>query len=195
MSELIIVLAIWNIAVMILYGVDKMKAARGSWRISENTLLICAFLAGGAGAFLGMSIFRHKTKNKKFKILVPVAFLLNIAAAGFFVYGNISGEGAGYIRISASEAYAMMQSGDVLILDVRSANEFAGGHIEGAILLPGTEIRNRIEEFTANKAQTILVYCRSGVRSAEAARTLIKMGYTSVYDFGGIMHWPYEIVR
>jgi len=194
MLELTIILAAWNIIVCIIYGIDKMKAARGSWRISENTLLICAFCWGSAGAFLGMNLFKHKTKSVKFRTFVPVFFVLNIVSAGF-LYGHIGGEEAVYIKISPSHAHEMMQSGGVLILDVRTEEEFANGHIEGAILLPSTEIRNLAEEVIPNKTQIILVYCRSGARSAAAARTLIEMGYTSVYDFGGILDWPYEIVR
>jgi len=197
MLEFVAVLVIWNIAVLILYGIDKVRAARGKWRISENTLLVCSFLAGGLGAFLGMNIFRHKTKSIKFRMFVPIALVLNIVAGGF-IYGNIgepAEEAAVYIRITPSEAREIMQSGNVIVLDVRTEGEFNEGHIEGAILLPGTEIEARAAEVIVNKNQTILVYCRSGTRSAAAAWVLIEIGYTSVYDFGGILDWPYEIVR
>ncbi|MEG2915713.1 MAG: DUF1294 domain-containing protein [Oscillospiraceae bacterium] len=80
-SELIIIIAftIWNIIVFFLYGIDKYKAQKGQWRISESTLIITAFFMGGLGAFLGMKTFRHKTKHLKFKILVPLALIFNIA--------------------------------------------------------------------------------------------------------------------
>ena len=79
-------LAIWNIAVFALYGIDKWKASRNKWRVKERTLVLSAFLMGGAGAFLGMIVFRHKTKHLKFKILLPLALVLNIAAVVGFIY-------------------------------------------------------------------------------------------------------------
>jgi rhodanese-related sulfurtransferase/peroxiredoxin len=96
-------------------------------------------------------------------------------------------------KITAEQAHARMQSGDELvILDVRTAEEYAQGHIPGAILIPNEEIT------TAPPAQLpvldteILIYCRSGNRSAQAAKKLAGMGYTNLYDFGGIKDWPYE---
>ena len=74
-----IALLAWNLITFALYGIDKRKARKNKWRIRERTLILCAFLMGGAGAFLGMSLFRHKTKHIKFKILVPLAFALNVA--------------------------------------------------------------------------------------------------------------------
>ena len=83
MIPIIIVLAVWNALVMGLYGLDKLKAASGKWRISESTLILCAFLGGSVGALCAMSLFRHKTQKPKFKILVPVALVLHIAIAVF----------------------------------------------------------------------------------------------------------------
>ena len=74
----VIVIALWNIITFALYGADKQKARKNKRRISEATLILCAFIIGGAGALLGMSLFRHKTKHLKFKLLVPIAFILNI---------------------------------------------------------------------------------------------------------------------
>ena len=97
------------------------------------------------------------------------------------------------ISISASEARAMMRTNpDAIILDVRTAQEFATGRIPGAILLPDYAISYRAESMLTDKDALILVYCRSGNRSRSAAYELIEMGYTNVYDFGGIMSWPYE---
>jgi uncharacterized membrane protein YsdA (DUF1294 family) len=79
-------LTLWNITVFALYGMDKRKAKAGKWRISETTLIICAFLMGGIGAFLGMKVFRHKTKHLKFKLLIPLAVIVNIAAVIAFLY-------------------------------------------------------------------------------------------------------------
>ena len=76
---ILIALLIWNAVVFALYGIDKLKAKKGARRISEKALLLCAFFFGGVGALLGMQVFRHKTKHKKFKILVPLFAALNIA--------------------------------------------------------------------------------------------------------------------
>ena len=72
------VIILWNILTFALYGLDKAKAKANKWRISEATLIGCAFLMGGIGSLLGMSVFRHKTQHIKFKLLVPIATILNI---------------------------------------------------------------------------------------------------------------------
>jgi rhodanese-related sulfurtransferase len=81
-----------------------------------------------------------------------------------------------------------------VLLDVRSQAEFKGGHIEGAVCIPDSEIAIRAEDELPDNDQLILVYCRSGMRSRGAAMQLEMMGYTNVKDFGGIMSWPYEVV-
>jgi len=81
-----------------------------------------------------------------------------------------------------------------IILDVRSESEFEAQHINGAILIPVSELRSRAEKELPDKDAVIFVYCRAGNRSAEAARLLISMGYTNVYDMGGIGDWPNETV-
>ena len=68
---------VWNVIVFLVYGFDKYNAIHQRWRISEKTLLKIAFCMGGLGAFLGMQIFRHKTKHKEFVTLVPIFMLLN----------------------------------------------------------------------------------------------------------------------
>lgn len=83
---LLIALLAWNIIVFLLYGIDKAKAKRGSRRISEKTLLWCAFLLGGAGGIAGMLVFRHKTRHTKFRILLPMALILTVAAVGAYVF-------------------------------------------------------------------------------------------------------------
>jgi rhodanese-related sulfurtransferase len=99
-------------------------------------------------------------------------------------------------RISASAAREkMLANSSVIIIDVRSSREFATGKIPGAVLLPDNKIREQAHLVIPNKNSLVLVYCRSGVRSADATYALISMGYTNVYDFGGILDWPYDIVR
>jgi len=101
---------------------------------------------------------------------------------------------AEYRRITPQEAMTMM-SGDVIILDVRTQEEFDSGHIKNAILLPDFDVREKAESVISDKNQTILVYCRSGRRSEAASRELVDLGYTRVYDFGGINDWTGEVVR
>ncbi len=99
-----------------------------------------------------------------------------------------------YKKITVDEAISMM-NGDVIILDVRTPEEFEAGHIQNAILLPDYEISDRYSEVLPNKEKTILVYCRSGNRSANASRELIALGYKNVFDFGGIeTDWTGEVV-
>ncbi|OQA14509.1 MAG: Thiosulfate sulfurtransferase PspE precursor [Firmicutes bacterium ADurb.Bin356] len=88
-----------------------------------------------------------------------------------------------------------MMNGDdpVLIVDVRTEEEYATGHIPGALLLPNETIGETQPELLPDKNATILVYCRSGNRSRTASIKLLGLGYENVYDFGGITSWPYEI--
>ena len=97
--------------------------------------------------------------------------------------------------ITAAEAKAMMEAEtDFVLLDVRTEAEYLERRIAGAILLPNTEIEDRAAAVLPDQAQTILVYCRSGRRSAEAANALSRLGYTNVYDFGGLQDWAYDTV-
>lgn len=98
-----------------------------------------------------------------------------------------------YTSIPASEAKALMDSEtDYIILDVRTEKEYADGHIPDAILIPDYEIAERAENELTDKSQLILVYCRSGRRSKNAAEKLAEMGYSNVKEFGGIIDWGYE---
>lgn len=104
--------------------------------------------------------------------------------------------GAEYKRISAEEAKTRMDSGDeVIILDVRTEREYQAGHIPGAILIPNETIADKTPNLLPDLDAEILIYCRSGNRSAQAARKLIQIGYTNVYDFGGINSWAYDTVK
>ena len=101
-----------------------------------------------------------------------------------------------YNKISAADAKARMDSGDeLIILDVRTKEEFDAGHIAGAVLVPNETIVDEQPDLLPDLDVEILVYCRSGNRSAQAAKKLIAIGYTNVKDFGGIMDWPYEVVK
>lgn len=98
-----------------------------------------------------------------------------------------------YQKITAEEAHEMMQNEDVVIVDVRTEEEFRQGHIPNAVLIPNETILFEDPKELPDKSAKILVYCRSGRRSRDAAEKLIEMGYTDVYDFGGIIHWSYEL--
>lgn len=97
-------------------------------------------------------------------------------------------------KITAEQAKEMMDSQKVVVLDVRTLEEFNSGHIENAILIPDTDISSKAGKILTDKNAKILVYCRTGRRSKIASDELVKMGYTNVYDFGGITDWKYDIV-
>jgi rhodanese-related sulfurtransferase len=100
---------------------------------------------------------------------------------------------AEYHKLLPEEAKARIDSGDpVVIVDVRTAAEFAESRIPGAINVPNEEILDQMPEALPDKDAELLIYCRSGRRSSDAAHKLVAMGYTRVYDFGGIIDWPYE---
>lgn len=109
--------------------------------------------------------------------------------------GVISEKNAEYRKITAKEAYEKMQSGGVTVVDVRTKAEYDEGHIPGAILLPNENIGSTAPEELPEKDAVILVYCRSGRRSRKATEKLLTIGYRNVYDFGGIIDWPYEKVK
>ena len=100
---------------------------------------------------------------------------------------------AGYRQIMMDEAIVMMEEEkDYIILDVRTAAEFDEKHIPGAINIPNEAIGTDAIPELPDKDQLILVYCRSGNRSKQASEKLVKLGYTNVDEFGGIIDWPGE---
>ena len=127
---------------------------------------------------------------KKIKRVLPIilsALLLTACAPG---------NSLGYKQITMSEAVKMMETEkNYIILDVRRADEFAEGHIPGAINVPNEEIGTAEIAKLPNKSQLILVYCRSGRRSKEASEKLVKLGYTNIVEFGGILDWKGEIEK
>ena len=98
-----------------------------------------------------------------------------------------------YRQITMDEAVAMMEEEEgYIILDVRTAAEFDEKHISGAINIPNETIGTDAIPELPDKDQLILVYCRSGNRSKQASEKLMKLGYTNVVEFGGIIDWPGE---
>ncbi len=145
-----------------------------------------------------MSIMRKRFVMKKqiilLSILLVMLVLLTSCASG--TSDSFNSEQAGYHKITAEEAKARIDSGDdMIILDVRTQEEYNTDHIEGAFLIPNQTIANTQPEFLPDLDTEILIYCRSGNRSAQAAEKLVDMGYTRVHDFGGIINWPYATVK
>ena len=128
--------------------------------------------------------------NKRFLIAL-LTFTLPLGCVGCSGGGSAS-----YDQISGAEAKALMDSeSEYIIIDARTQEEYDQGQIPGAILIPEYEIADRAEKELPDKDQLILVYCRSGRRSKIAAEELVKLGYTNVKEFGGIIDWEYEIVK
>ena len=122
--------------------------------------------------------------------------MLLTLALPFGCVGCSGGGSATYDQISGAEAKALMDSeSGYIIIDARTQEEYDQGHIPGAIMIPEYEIADRAEKELPDKDQLILVYCRSGRRSKIAAEELVKLGYTNVKEFGGIIDWEYEIVK
>ena len=124
-------------------------------------------------------------------------FIVLLISLSLFGMTACSDGGANsYEQITPQEAKTIMdtESGYVII-DARTTEEFAEGHIADAILIPEYEIAARAEKELPNKDALILVYCRSGRRSKIASEELVKLGYTNIKEFGGIIDWPYEILK
>ena len=129
-------------------------------------------------------------RNKRFLIAL-LTFTLPFGCVGCSDGSTVS-----YDQISGAEAKALMDSeSGYIILDAREQDEYDEGHIPGSILIPYGEIADRAEKELPDKDQLILVYCRSGRRSKIAAEELVKLGYTNIKEFGGIIDWEYETVK
>ena len=124
------------------------------------------------------------------KKLIPIL----LSALMFTSCASSNNQTNTYRQISMDEAVTMMaEETGYIILDVRRADEFAAGHIPGAINVANESIgTDKIPELP-DKNQLIMVYCRSGRRSKEAAEKLVKLGYTNIVEFGGILDWKGEI--
>ena len=130
-------------------------------------------------------------KRNKCFLITLLTFALTFGCVGCSTGGS-----ATYEQISGAEAKALMDSeSGYIIIDARTQEEYDEGHIPGAILIPEYEIADRAEKELPDKDQLILVYCRSGRRSKIAAEELVKLGYTNVKEFGGIIDWKYETVK
>lgn len=125
------------------------------------------------------------------KKMIPVLLALTLLVG----CGTTSNETISYRQISMEDAVTMMsEEENYIILDVRTAEEYAGGHIPEAINIPNESIGSEKIPELPDKDQLILVYCRSGNRSKQASEKLASLGYTNIVEFGGINDWPGETV-
>lgn len=130
---------------------------------------------------------------KKMRGIISM-ILISLSLFGVTSCNNKSG--IDYKQITPKQAKEIMDSeNDYIIIDARTEEEFADGHIKNAVLMPEYEVAERAEKELLDKNALILVYCRSGRRSKIASEELVKLGYTNVHEFGGIIDWPYDIVK
>ncbi|MDD3279844.1 MAG: rhodanese-like domain-containing protein [Lachnospiraceae bacterium] len=141
----------------------------------------------------------RKDYNRYYKkrnvLLAGIMSALLLVGCGAVKNETDNSTSEGVQKLTAQQAYEKIESGDpVVIVDVRTKEEYNAGHIKDAILIPNEEIKDEKPELLPVEDAEILVYCRSGNRSAQAAEKLKKMGYSKVYDFGGINDWTYGTV-
>lgn len=122
---------------------------------------------------------------------ITCVFLLAVAACGKAEETKMT-----YKQITMQEAKELFEKGgDYIIVDARRTDEFAEGHIPGAICIPNETIGTEEISELPDKEQLIYVYCRSGNRSKQASEKLVALGYTNIVEFGGIIDWTGEIVK
>ena len=122
--------------------------------------------------------------------------MLSILLSLFGMTACSNGGANSYEQIMPEQAKTIMDTeSDYIIIDARTTEEFAEGHIADAILIPEYEIAQRAGKELPDKDALILVYCRSGRRSKIASEELVKLGYANVKEFGGIIDWPYEVMK
>lgn len=157
------------------------------------TALIIASATAVAGSlvFFGVNCHSMKTDGNSFSVIGGADGPTSIFIAGKTDGG---GENMGYVSITMEEAKELFKlDGSYMILDVRRPEEFAQGHIPGAINIPNEDIETMDVGELLDKDQIIYVYCRSGARSKQAAEKLVNLGYGSIIEIGGIMDWTGEL--
>ena len=128
--------------------------------------------------------------------MIPILLIMTLLLTGCAASAPApTPEANTYRQITMQEAVEMMEKEEnYIILDVRTHEEFAAGHIPGAIVIPNETIGTEEIPQLSDKDQLIMVYCRSGNRSKQASDKLVKLGYTNIVEFGGIIDWPGEVV-
>ena len=125
----------------------------------------------------------------------PIVILILVALLALSGCGGTEVENT-YQQITQEKAKEIMETQNPIILDVREQDEFDAGHIHGALLLPVGTISGKTAAAVIPKLDSVvLVYCRSGNRSKTASSALADLGYTNIYEFGGINTWPYEVEK
>ena len=133
-------------------------------------------------------MYKRMIKRRLLSIVAALVFLLAVSGCGAEEKGSV------YMNINPEKAKEMMEDlEEFVLLDARAEEEFSEGHIPGAIVIPHDEIEERAKAEIPEKDVPVFVYCRSGRRSKIAAEALVSLGYSEVYEFGGIIDWPYEI--
>lgn len=140
-----------------------------------------------------MTLEKRTGKNSKNKVLLGIGMLAALTLGG--CASSPKAAETAYHKIDSEEAKRMLDEGGVTVVDVRTPQEYAEGHIPGAVNVPNEEIGSEPPALLADKEAVLLIHCRTGVRSKAASDKLVGMGYQNVYDFGGIVDWPYETVK
>jgi phage shock protein E len=142
-------------------------------------------------------------KNRKiFFLLISTLLLVGVLSGCSSVTTEANKESravskkASFNNITPEEAKKRLDSEKgIILLDVRTKEEYDSGHIKDSILTPVDNLKEEAESKLKDKEATIFVYCRSGNRSTAAAKILVDLGYKNVYNLGGINKWPYEIIK
>ncbi len=132
---------------------------------------------------------------KKVKGLI-IMLLISLSLFGMTACNGENGKSSTYEQITAEQAKTIMDTEkDYVIIDVRTVEEYEEGFIKDAICFPHEDVAEKAHVVLPDKEQLILVYCRSGRRSKIASEELVNLGYINVKEFGGIIDWPYDIVK
>lgn len=152
--------------------------------------------------FLGGRAVNKKLRTKNMIYFIAVILLIGVFSGCSNQRivsdkeGSIAPKEASFSNITPEEAKNRLDTEkEIILLDVRTKEEYEAGHIKDSILIPVDNLEVEAEKNLRDKEAPIFVYCRSGNRSLAAANILIKLGYKSVYNLGGINNWPYEVVK
>ena len=166
--------------------------------MKNSTKLLIAGIVVGVIVVAAVGIKQHVTVDKEGDAIAIIGGA-DGGPTSVFLAGNLTGgenQVAEYTSITMEDAKQIFQEkGDYLIVDVRRADEFAEGHIPGAINIANEDIVSAEPAELPDKDQMIYVYCRSGNRSKQASAKLAAMGYTNIVEFGGILDWTGEVER
>ena len=181
-SRGLIVLFIFCIAMLVVMGVLFFQKSKNGWKSDESQEHLFSF------------DFESDTDVTSME-----SFFSDENTLPEYNTAKDSGREYTFMTITAKEAKEKMDNMDksnlsYTILDVRTPEEYEDEHIENALLIPDYDLIDKIVDTVPDKKTVLFVYCRSGRRSAAAAENLSALGYESIYDFGGIIDWPYDTV-